>query len=104
MTEMPYTPTDVERDALSRIRTCLGPKGWVDDAKTLTPWLIDSRRVYEGRCLGMARPANTQEVAEILAIAYKAGLQIVPQGGNTGRVGGRHPIRRGGNYCLIWGA
>ena len=100
MTQMPYTPNDTERDALSRIRACLGPKGWVDDADALAPWLIDSRRVYEGRCLGMARPANTQEVAEILAIAYQAGLQIVPQGGNTGRVGGATPDATGRQLLL----
>ena len=51
----------------------------------------------------MARPANTQEVAEILAIAYKAGLQIVPQGGNTGSVGGATPDTTGRQLLLNLG-
>ncbi len=103
MTEMPYDPTPAERDALARIRDLLGPKGWLDDPESLAPWLIDSRRVYQGRCLGMARPGTVDEVSDILKIAYAAGLQIVPQGGNTGRVGGATPDDTGRQLLLNLG-
>ncbi|WP_420416077.1 FAD-binding oxidoreductase [Pacificispira sp.] len=103
MTEMPYTPTPEEQDALRRIRDRLGPKGWIDDPEALAPWLIDSRNVYEGRCLGMAKPATTQEVSDILAIAYEAGIQIVPQGGNTSRVGGATPDPSGRQLLINLG-
>jgi FAD/FMN-containing dehydrogenase len=100
MTDMPYTPTDAERAALEAMRERLGPAGWVDEPQALAPWLIDSRRVYEGRCLGMAKPASVEEVSDILAIAYDAGIPIVPQGGNTGRVGGATPDTSGRQLML----
>ena len=39
----------------------------------------------------MLRPGSTREVAQVLAIAHEAGIGIVPQGGNTGLVGGQIP-------------
>jgi FAD/FMN-containing dehydrogenase len=103
MTEMPYDPTPGERDALARIKARLGDKGWLDAPDALAPWLVDSRGVYEGRTLGMARPATVEEVADTLAIAYEAGLEIVPQGGNTSRVGGATPDPSGKQMLLNLG-
>ncbi len=77
--------------ALETIRQALGPKGWVDDPAALEPWLVDSRGVYRGSCLGMAKPASTEEVAAVMRAAYAAGIPVVPQGGNTGRVAGATP-------------
>ena len=39
----------------------------------------------------MARPANTSEVAKVLAACSRFGIGVVPQGGNTGLVGGSVP-------------
>ena len=40
----------------------------------------------------MVRPATTAEVAEVVTICRAAGIAIVPQGGNTGLVGGSVPL------------
>ncbi|MBP5856441.1 FAD-binding oxidoreductase [Marivibrio halodurans] len=80
----------VER-AVGEIRAALDDKGWVTDPAALDSWLVDSRGIYHGKCLGMARPASTAEVAAVMRIAYEAGIPVVPQGGNTGRVGGSTP-------------
>ena len=83
--------TDTDRQqALDRIREIVGPKGLVDDAAA-EGYLIDERRLYRGEAALIVRPANTAEVAEVMATCYRAGLGIVPQGGNTGYCGGATP-------------
>lgn len=59
-----------------------------DDA---TPYLTDWRRFCTGRALAVVRPANTQQVAEIVQLCSQAGVPIVPQGGNTGQVAAATP-------------
>ena len=85
--------------ALDDIRRILGPKGVVasGDADTyLTEW----RDKFTGRAALIARPANTDEVSQILKIANEAGIGIVPQGGNTGLVGGQIPSLDGTEIIL----
>jgi FAD/FMN-containing dehydrogenase len=52
-------------------------------------------RDYTGRYVGQARlvvrPANTAEVSAVVSACARAGAAIVPQGGNTGLVGGGVP-------------
>ncbi|MEQ8602129.1 MAG: FAD-binding oxidoreductase [Marivibrio sp.] len=89
--ETPAAPPEAVDAALARIRESLDERGWVDDPKELEPWLVDSRGLYHGKCLGMARPKSTEEVAAVMQAAYAGGVPIVPQGGNTGRVAGATP-------------
>ncbi|WP_189051691.1 FAD-binding oxidoreductase [Aliidongia dinghuensis] len=65
----------------------LGAKGWLsgDDTK---PYRRDWLDRYGIAPLGVARPANTAEVAGILRLCSGAGLAVVPQGGNTSLCGG----------------
>ena len=46
---------------------------------------------YEGRALAVARPASTDEVAAVLRLCHQHRVPVVPQGGNTGLVGGQIP-------------
>ncbi len=46
----------------------------------------------------VVRPASTAEVAAVLAACAEAGVPVIPQGGNTGLVGGQVP--RGGEVVL----
>lgn len=75
-------------ETLSRL---LGPQGWLTEANDTAPYLTDWRGNYTGRALGVARPASTAEVAGVVRIAAEHRLPIVPQGGNTGLVGGGIP-------------
>ena len=58
--------------------------------------LASSERDWTGRFVGatpaLIRPGSTAEVAEIVAICRREGLALVPQGGNTGLVGGSVPL------------
>lgn len=87
------------KKALDEIRRILGPKGVVaseDASAYLTEW----RDKFKGRAALIAKPANTDEVSQILKIASEAGIGIVPQGGNTGLVGGQIPSLDGTEIIL----
>ena len=78
-------------DALARIREIVGPKGWLTDAEAMAPHLLDERKMFRGTARAVVRPASTEEVAAVVAACAGAGIAIVPQGGNTGLVGGSVP-------------
>jgi FAD/FMN-containing dehydrogenase len=56
-----------------------------------------------GRALAVVRPANTVEVAEVVKLCATTRTPIVPQGGNTGLVGGGIPDQRGNALLLSLG-
>ncbi|KAH8919602.1 hypothetical protein BT69DRAFT_1266403 [Atractiella rhizophila] len=47
---------------------------------------------YKGRSVAVVRPKRTEEVSKLLAYCYKQNIAVVPQGGNTGLVGGSVPV------------
>ncbi len=59
------------------------------------PYLTDWRKRYVGKAQAVVRPAATAEVAAVVRACVAAGAPIVPQGGNTGLVGGGTPDARG---------
>jgi FAD/FMN-containing dehydrogenase len=59
------------------------------------PFLTDWRKRFTGNALAVVRPANTQEVAAVVAFCARTQTPIVPQGGNTGLVGGATPDTSG---------
>src|SRR5690348_277615 len=71
----------------SALQAILGPKGWLSGANAL-PYQRDWLNRYGVAPLGVARPANTAEVAAIVRTCREAGLAVIPQGGNTGLCGG----------------
>jgi D-lactate dehydrogenase (cytochrome) len=89
--------------ALARIREAVGPRGWVSDPGEAEPYLLEARRLYRGATRLVVRPASTAEVAVVVRICAAAGLPIVPQGGNTGLVGGGVPPQDGHNIVLALG-
>ena len=82
---------DVPEDVLGAIREAAGPGGWIDDADRMEPYLIEERGLYRGTCAAVVRPASTEAVAEVVRLCARAGVPVVPQGGNTGLVGGGVP-------------
>ncbi len=57
----------------------------------LSAWELDWRKRWRGKAMAVVRPANTAEVAQVVRICAAHGVAIVPQGGNTGLVGGGVP-------------
>jgi len=54
-------------------------------------YAVDWTGRFRGHAPAVLRPADTAEVAAVLAVCREAGVPVVPQGGNTGLVGGGVP-------------
>jgi FAD/FMN-containing dehydrogenase len=80
-----------DTDAIARLREILGPRGHLEGPEAMARYLVDWRGAYRGPAMLVARPSNTAEVAATMRVCAAAGLPIVPQGGNTGLVGGSVP-------------
>jgi D-lactate dehydrogenase (cytochrome) len=90
-------------DLLAALKTVTGPNGWTDDPGAMAPHLIDARGSYRGRTALLLRPASTEEVAAIVGLCAASRVGIVPQGGNTGLVGGATPQAHGREILVCLG-
>ena len=71
-----------------------------DPNTDLSAWERDWRKRAQGLALAVVRPANVQEVSEIVKACAKANVSIVPQGGNTGLAVGSIPDGSGQQVVL----
>jgi D-lactate dehydrogenase (cytochrome) len=81
----------VPEKVLREIKAAVGPKGWTDDPAEIEPHVTERRGLWRGECAMVVSPASTAEVAKAVGVCHAAGVGIVPQGGNTGLVGGGVP-------------
>ena len=81
-------------------QTIVGPKGITDDPAEISPWLTDWRGRYTGKAAAMLSPASTDEVSQIVKLAGRHQLALVPQGGNSGMVGGATPDESGQSVII----
>jgi len=66
----------------------------------LSAWEQDWRKRWQGKALAVVLPASTNEVVRVVQACKQAGVAIVPQGGNTGLVGGGVPDASGTQVVL----
>lgn len=78
-------------DFLSALRAVVGDRYVITDADTLQPFIKEYSGRYQGQALAAVRPATTQEVSDVVKLCAARKIAIVPQGGNTGLVGGSVP-------------
>jgi len=64
------------------------------------PYETDWTRRFTGRARCVVRPGSTAEVAAVVRVCAIAGVPVVPQGGNTGLVGGGVPAPNGRTVLL----
>ncbi len=75
---------------LTELRTAVGA-AQVLQGEACAPYELDWRKRWPGRALAVVRPGSTEEVAAIVRACVRHGVSLVPQGGNTGLVGGGVP-------------
>src|SRR5690349_12414023 len=85
---------------LDKLREIVGPKGFVDDPQAMEPYLVEWRGLFRGAAKAVLRPGSTEEVARVVRLCAEAKLPIVPQGGNTGLVGGGVPWEDGRSIVI----
>jgi FAD/FMN-containing dehydrogenase len=74
-----------------RLRSIVGDSHVLDDPALMAQYESDWTGRFTGRASAVVRPANNLEVAAVLRACLDAAVPVVPQGGNTGLVGGGVP-------------
>jgi FAD/FMN-containing dehydrogenase len=81
----------MRNDLLGALAAVVGEKNVLAGERDAAPYLVDWRKQFRGPAACVVRPASTAEVADTVRLCAQAGVAIVPQGGNTGLVGGSVP-------------
>jgi D-lactate dehydrogenase (cytochrome) len=76
---------------LARFAAIVGEKYAITDPQAQAPYVLEMRDLFRGQTPLVLRPGSVTEVAQILRLANETSTAIVPQGGNTGLVGGQTP-------------
>jgi FAD/FMN-containing dehydrogenase len=86
-------------ELLGALAGVVGPANVLSEGD-LSAWETDWRKRWRGRALAVVRPGSTAQVAEVVRLCARHGHAIVPQGGNTGLVGGSVPDAHGTQVVL----
>src|SRR6201985_3292718 len=84
-------PPPLSPELLAKFRAIVGEKYAVTDQADIAPYVTEERDLFRGRSPLVLRPGSTAEVSEICKLATEHRIALVPQGGNTGLVGGQTP-------------
>ena len=83
---VPVTPA-----VLDGLRAIVGDRGLILDDQDKEPFVRDWRGTLVGTAAVVVRPGSTEEVSKVVKLCFEHGIAIVPQGGNTGLMGGATP-------------
>jgi FAD/FMN-containing dehydrogenase len=76
---------------LEALRAAVGPGQVLTDPDLRAGYQTDWTRRFHGEATAVVRPGTTEEIAAVLRACSRAGAAVIPQGGNTGLVGGGVP-------------
>jgi FAD/FMN-containing dehydrogenase len=93
------TPSASSAALLERLRAIVGANHLLNEGD-LTAYEQDWRKRSRGKALAVVRPADAQQVAEVVKACAEAGTAVIPQGGNTGLAVGSIPDDSGTQVVL----
>lgn len=96
MSDMP----DPRDGLVSALTTAVGAEHVIVDPALMEQYVLDWSRRFGGPALAVVRPGSVDEVAAVMRACTSAGVPVIPQGGNTGLVGGSVPAAAGGTEAL----
>src|SRR5947209_9142151 len=91
MNVVPSNAPPLSPELIAKFRAIVGDKYAVTDPAGIAPYVTEERDLFKGRSPLVLRPGSTAEVAAICKLATERTIALVPQGGNTGLVGGQTP-------------
>jgi FAD/FMN-containing dehydrogenase len=83
----------VQPSVIDELVGAVGVDHVIVDADRRVAHEVDWTGRFRGHTPAVVRPGNTAQVAEVLEVCRRRAVAIVPQGGNTGMVGGSVPLR-----------
>jgi FAD/FMN-containing dehydrogenase len=93
--------SDTSPSLLAGLREAVGPDHVIVDPDLMGQYVVDWAGRFGGPALAVVRPRDTAEVSAVLAACHAAGVPVVPQGGNTGLVGGSVPAAAGSALPVV---
>ncbi len=90
----PQQPNRPNAETIAAFVDIVGEANAIVDPNSSAVFLNERRGTFQGRTPLLLRPGSVAEVSAILRLAQDTGTAIVPQGGNTGLVGGQIPRGR----------
>ncbi len=93
-------PSSAPSDLIPRFQAALGARHVLSEPADQAPYLAEPRDLWHGKAAAVLRPGSVDEVATVLQIAAETQTPVVPQGGNTGLVGGQTPDGTGREVVL----
>ncbi|NLD53978.1 MAG: FAD-binding oxidoreductase [Burkholderiaceae bacterium] len=101
MTDM--ASPQIDPALLDRFAAIVGDRYALRSEADTAPYVVERRGLWPGHTPLVLRPGSVDEVSRILKLASETRTAIVPQGGNTGLVGGQTPDRGGRQIVLSLG-
>jgi FAD/FMN-containing dehydrogenase len=90
-----------KREAIvAGLQNIVGSRHVLTDPALFAGALVEPRKLYQGKAFALVRPGSTKEVADVVAFCNEACIAMVPQGGNTGLVGGQTPDLSGNEIIV----
>ena len=80
--------------------TIVGASAVKIDPAEMDVYTSEPRDLFTGRAHCIVAPKNADQVCQVLACCHELGVAVVPQGGNTGLVGGQTPDKSGKQIVL----
>src|SRR5262245_3371635 len=91
MNRIEPVPARLTAELIARFAAIVGDRYAVTDQHDIEAYVTEERRLYQGHTQLVLLPGSTAEVAAICKLANETRIPLVPQGGNTGLVGGQTP-------------
>ena len=80
------------KQIIRELKKICGDKYVISDRNELISYEMDWDKKLSGLCLCTVLPKNVMEVSKIVKFCHLNQISIIPQGGNTGLVGGTVPV------------
>ena len=87
-------------DIIAALHAIVGDVGLKTGDTDTESFLTDWHGQYRGQSLAVVMPETTEQVSQIMALADAHDIVVVPQGGNTGFMGGATPDSDGNSILL----
>ena len=88
-------------ELLQELRTVVGDAHVLTDPDVVGAYTVDWSRRFSGPAIAVVRPGDTAEVTAVVRACAAARVPMLPQGGNTGLVGGSVPAAQGPAVVIV---
>src|SRR5690242_9611365 len=91
MVQSTVASPSLSNELIAKFRKVVGDKYALTEKADIAPYTTEERDLFHGHSPLVLRPGSTAEVSAICKLANEHRIALVPQGGNTGLVGGQTP-------------